>query len=91
MTGILICLAVILLGVLLLAFGPVGWRTHILGGIAAVFPLGGQLLNWANGFNWDSVLDGKTAMWVLGGVGLLIVIYNFANKKLYGAEPKVKV
>jgi hypothetical protein len=90
MTGLLICLAVILIGVLLLLFGPVGWRTYVKGLIVAVVPLGGQLLDFANGFSWNSVLDGKTAMWVMGSVGVLIILFNAANKKLYGVEPKAK-
>lgn len=88
MTGLLICLAVVLVGVLILVFGPVGWRTYIKGAIVAVVPLGGQLLDFANGFSWNSVLDGKTAMWVMGGVGVLIIIFNAANKRLYGSAPK---
>jgi len=89
MPGLLVFLVVILAGVLLLVFGPVGWRTYCKGAIVAAVPLVGQILDYAQAWSgWNSVLDAKTAMWIMGAVGVLGLIFTNVNRRLYGTTPK---
>lgn len=88
MTGWLIFALVLIGGGLVLWLGPRGWRTYIAGWLAALVPLTGEILGYLSGFGWNQVLDGKTAMWVAGAIGLLMVVFNSVNKRLYGDVPR---
>lgn len=88
--AIIVFAAIIVLGILLIAYGPVGWRTHILGAVVAVFPAAGEVLNALGAFDWSKLISDSKIVAAAGlGVGLLIIIYNSINKSLYGSTPKV--
>ncbi|MEX0853642.1 MAG: hypothetical protein WD036_10240 [Bauldia sp.] len=89
MTGFTIFLVCLALGALVLWFGPRGWRTTIVGWLAALVPLSGEILDYLSGFSWNGVLDGKTAMWVAGAIGVLMIVFNRVNKSLYGSTPRL--
>ncbi len=82
-------LAVLAVGFAILTFGPIGWRTHILGAIVAACPVVGELLNYVGGVDWSAIGAKKEIAAGIGlGVGALIIVFNFVNKRLYGAAPK---
>lgn len=83
-----ILLLVVIAGIVLLIVGPQGWRTYIKGALIALFPLLGELLDWARALDLNQVLDGRTAAGAMIGIGLLVIIYKFVNNRLYGAVPK---
>jgi hypothetical protein len=84
-----IFIAVVGAGCLLLAFGPVGLRTYIKGAIVTAVPVIGEILNYVGALDLSKFIDAKTASAVLAGVGVLIIIFNDVNKRLYGDNPKV--
>ncbi len=88
MPGWLIVALILAAGALILWFGPKGWRTYITGVLATLVPLLGQILDYLNGFGWNQVIDARTAMWTVGAIGVLMIIFNWVNKRLYGSTPK---
>jgi len=88
MPGWLIFVFILAAGALVLWFGPQGWRTYITGVLATAVPLVGQILDYLSGFGWDKVIDGRSAMWTVGAIGVLMIVFNFVNKRLYGDTPK---
>lgn len=80
----------LVIGLLLWVFGPQGFRTYLQGIIIAIVPLLGELLDYLSSgqVNWRAILNGDVATIILVVIGVLIVIYNYGNKKLYGKEPQ---
>jgi hypothetical protein len=88
MPGWLIFVFILAAGAAVLWLGPKGWRTYIAGVVATLVPLIGQILNYLSGFGWNQVIDARAAMWTVGAIGVLMIIFNWVNKRLYGKTPK---
>lgn len=87
MSALLTVLVVLIIGYCIWHFGPEGWRTYIKGAVVTAIPVVGAVLQNIQGLDYSKVFDANTAWWILGAVGILIIIFNFLNKRLYGDQP----
>ena len=86
---IVLFLGVLLIGIAILMIGPQGWRTYIKGAIVAAVPGAAEILNYAGSIDLSKFpLTTTQAAAVTAGIGVLIILFNRANKQLYGSTPK---
>lgn len=63
-----------------------GWRTVILNGASAGLILASELVAFAAGFNWGSILSVEAAAYMTLGVNLANIVMRFATNTAVGEK-----
>jgi hypothetical protein len=68
---------------LLWKYGPQGWRTAIMHGVTIVVPFAAAAFEFLTQQDIAGVLNGNRSLAVIIGIGVVALLFNMGNSKLY--------